>query len=44
MTEDTRPVNLDFDLPAQPQSLVKLAALLREDDINLNAVSALGGA
>ena len=41
MTEDNRPVNLDFDLPAQPQSLVKLAALLREDDINLNAISAL---
>ena len=41
MTEDTRPVNLDFDLPAQPQSLIKLAALLREDDINLNAVGAL---
>jgi len=41
MTQDNRPVNLDFDLPAQPQSLVKLAALLREDDINLNAVSAL---
>ena len=41
MTEDTRPVNLDFDLPAQPQSLVKLAALLREDDINLNAISVL---
>jgi HD-like signal output (HDOD) protein len=41
MTEDNRPVNLDFDLPAQPQSLVKLAALLREDDVNLNAIGAL---
>ena len=41
MTEDNRPVNLDFDLPAQPQSLVRLAALLREDDVNLNAVGAL---
>ena len=41
MTQDNRPVNLEFDLPAQPQSLVKLAALLREDDINLNAISAL---
>ena len=41
MTDDNRPVNLDFDLPAQPQSLVRLAALLREDDINLNAVGAL---
>ena len=38
---DSKPVNLDFDLPAQPQSLVKLAALLREDDINLNAIGAL---
>ena len=41
MTQDNRPVNLEFDLPAQPQSLVRLAALLREDDINLNAISAL---
>ena len=41
MTDDLKPVNLDFDLPAQPQSLVKLAALLREDDVNLNAIGAL---
>jgi len=38
---DTAPVTLDFDLPAQPQSLVKLAALLRQDDINLNDISAV---
>ncbi|MGN6524901.1 MAG: HDOD domain-containing protein [Burkholderiaceae bacterium] len=38
---DQRPVNLDFDLPAQPQSLVKLAALLREDDVNLQQIGAL---
>jgi HD-like signal output (HDOD) protein len=38
---DPKPVNLDFDLPAQPQSLVKLAALLREDDVNLNEIGAL---
>src|SRR3569623_1202521 len=31
MTLDNRPVTLEFDLPAQPQSLVTLAALLRED-------------
>jgi HD-like signal output (HDOD) protein len=41
MTQDNRPVNLDFDLPAQPQSLVKLAALLREPDVNLHAIGAL---
>jgi len=34
-------VSLEFDLPAQPQTLVKLAALLREDDVALNDVSAL---
>jgi HD-like signal output (HDOD) protein len=39
--EDNRPLNLVFDLPAQPQSLVKLAALLRADDVNLNEVGAL---
>jgi HD-like signal output (HDOD) protein len=38
---DQRPVALDFDLPAQPQSLAKLAALLREDDVNLNRIGAL---
>ena len=41
MTDDKKPVNLDFDLPAQPQSLVKLAALLREDDVNINQIGAL---
>ena len=29
MTADNKPVNLDFDLPAQPRSLIELAALLR---------------
>jgi HD-like signal output (HDOD) protein len=38
---DQRPVNLDFDLPAQPESLVRLAALLREDDVNLQQIGAL---
>ncbi|HEX7638083.1 MAG TPA: HDOD domain-containing protein [Burkholderiaceae bacterium] len=41
MTDDHLPVNLDFDLPAQPQTLVKLAGLLQEEDVNLNAVGAL---
>jgi len=38
---DTSPVTLEFDLPAQPQSLVKLAALLRQDEINLNEIGAV---
>ena len=41
MTDETHNVNLEFDLPAQPQSLIKLAALLREEDININAIGAL---
>jgi len=41
MTDDNKPVTLDFDLPAQPQTLVRLGALLREDDVDLQAVSAL---
>ncbi len=41
MTADNKPVNLDFDLPAQPRSLIELAALLRADDVNLNAIGAL---
>ena len=28
---------LDIDIPAQPDSLVKLSLLLAEDDINLQA-------
>jgi HD-like signal output (HDOD) protein len=40
MTEDKKPVQLEFDLPAQPQSLIKLSALLRSDDVSLNEVSA----
>jgi len=38
---DHKPVNVDFDLPAQPQSLVKLSALLQSEDVNLNDVGAL---
>lgn len=32
---------LDIDIPAQPQALVKLSLLLAEDDINLQAAAAL---
>ena len=41
MTDEHKTVNLEFDLPAQPQSLIKLAALLREEDVNINAIGAL---
>ncbi|MEW6706377.1 MAG: HDOD domain-containing protein [Pseudomonadota bacterium] len=33
--------SLDIDIPAQPDSLVKLSLLLAEDDINLQAAAAL---
>lgn len=33
--------SLDIDIPAQPESLVKLSLLLAEDDINLQAAAAL---
>lgn len=32
---------LDIDIPAQPQSLVKLSLLLADDDLNLSAMSEL---
>jgi len=41
MTAEQRPVSLEFDLPALPQTLVRLAALLRQEDTSLNEVSAL---
>jgi len=41
MTADNHPVSLKFDLPALPQTLVRLAALLRQEDTSLNEVSAL---
>jgi HD-like signal output (HDOD) protein len=41
MTAAPRPVSLRFDLPALPQTLVRLAALLREDDTSLNDIGAL---
>ena len=33
--------SLKIDIPAQPDSLVKLSLLLAEEDVNLNAVSSL---
>jgi HD-like signal output (HDOD) protein len=33
--------SLSIDIPAQPESLVKLSLLLADDDVNLQAVSAL---
>jgi HD-like signal output (HDOD) protein len=33
--------SLDIDIPAQPESLVKLSLLLADDEINLSAASAL---
>ena len=33
--------SLDIDIPAQPESLVRLSLLLAEDDINLHAASTL---
>jgi HD-like signal output (HDOD) protein len=41
MTAAPHPVSLEFDLPALPQTLVRLAGLLRQDDTSLNEVSAL---
>jgi HD-like signal output (HDOD) protein len=42
MTQDPRrPVNIDFDLPAPPHTLVKLAALLGREDTSLNDVGTL---
>jgi HD-like signal output (HDOD) protein len=34
-------VHIEFDLPALPQTLVKLAALLRQEDASLNEISTL---
>ena len=35
--------SLNIDIPAQPESLVRLSLLLADDDVNLHAVSALIG-
>ena len=41
MPVDAELRTLDIDIPSQPESLVKLSLLLAEDEINLQAVSAL---
>jgi HD-like signal output (HDOD) protein len=41
MPVDSELRSLNIDIPAQPDSLVKLSLLLAEDDVNLQAVSAL---
>ncbi len=41
MPVDPQLRSLNIDVPAQPESLVKLSLLLADDDVNLNAVSAL---
>jgi len=39
MSAEQPAVQIDFDLPAQPQSLLKLAALLREDDVDMHSIA-----
>ncbi len=41
MPVDPQLRSLNIDIPAQPESLVKLSLLLADEDVNLNAVSAL---
>ena len=41
MPVDSQLRSLNVDIPAQPESLVKLSLMLAEDHVNLNAVSAL---
>jgi HD-like signal output (HDOD) protein len=41
MPVDPKLRSLNIDVPAQPESLVKLSLLLADDEVNLNAVSAL---
>lgn len=41
MPVDPQLRSLNIDVPAQPESLVKLSLLLADDEVNLNAVSAL---
>ena len=43
MPVDPKLRSLNIDVPAQPESLVKLSLLLADDEVNLNAVSALIG-
>ncbi|HEX4511142.1 MAG TPA: HDOD domain-containing protein [Burkholderiaceae bacterium] len=41
MTTDAPQITLDFDLPALPQTLARLTAVLADEDVNLNDVSAV---
>src|SRR5215212_1816720 len=41
MATDRKPNLLDFDIPAQPEGLLKLSVLLAEDEVDLQAVSLL---
>lgn len=41
MPVDPKLRSLNIDVPAQPESLVKLSLLLADDDVNLHALSAL---
>src|SRR4249920_2447928 len=41
MPVDPQLRSLNIDIPAQPESLVKLSMLLADEDVNLQAVSAL---
>ena len=43
MPVDPQLRSLNIDIPAQPESLVRLSLLLADDDVNLQAVSALIG-
>ena len=43
MPVDPQLRSLNVDIPAQPESLVRLSLLLADDDVNLQAVSALIG-
>ena len=41
MPVDPQLRSLSIDVPSQPDALVKLSLLLADDEVNLNAVSAL---
>jgi HD-like signal output (HDOD) protein len=41
MANDRKLDLLDFDIPAQPEGLLKLSVLLGEDEVDLQAVSLL---
>ena len=41
MPVDAQLRSLNIDIPAQPESLVKLSLLLADDDVNMHALSGL---